>query len=64
MTDEILKLNADNELIAEDPSTGNTRPVTFAELALPTATEGDTAPDNRAIAIDPNTGELLTPESE
>jgi len=62
MTDEILKLNTNNELVAEDPSTGNTRPVKFAEIALPTATEGDTAPDVRSIAIDPNTGELLTPE--
>jgi len=62
MTDEILKLNSNSELIAVDPNTGATRPVTFAELALPTASEGDTAPDDRAIAIDPNTGELLTPE--
>lgn len=58
----LLKLNSNNELIVEDPNTGETRPVKFEELALPTATAGDTAPDDRAIAIDPNTGELLTPE--
>jgi len=33
MTDEILKLNANNELIAEDPDTGNVRPVQVADLS-------------------------------
>lgn len=33
MTDEILKLNTNNELIAEDPSTGNTRPIKVADLS-------------------------------
>jgi len=33
MTDEILKLNANNELVAEDPSTGNTRPIKVADLS-------------------------------
>jgi len=33
MTDEILKLNTNNELVAEDPSTGNTRPIKVADLS-------------------------------
>jgi hypothetical protein len=33
MTDEILKLNENNELIAEDPSTGDTRPIKVADLS-------------------------------
>jgi len=59
MTDEILKLNSNNELIAEDPSTGNTRPVKYGQLSLPTATDGDNAPSDRAIAIDTQTASLL-----
>jgi hypothetical protein len=34
MTDQILKLNTDNELIAEDPATGNSRPVPIDELRV------------------------------
>jgi hypothetical protein len=33
MTDEILKLNSNNELVAKDPSTGNTRPIKVADLS-------------------------------
>jgi hypothetical protein len=34
MTDQILKLNSDNELIAEDPATGNSRPVPIDKLRV------------------------------
>lgn len=59
MTDKRILLNSNNELVAEDPDTGDRIPVTFEMLELPEASEGDTAESTRAIAIDPNTGDLL-----
>jgi hypothetical protein len=73
MTDEIVKLNTQNELIAENPSTGNTRPVTFSELELPEASAGDSAASNRAVATtadgtllteDPNNPGTFTPATD
>ena len=64
MTDKIVKLNSDNELVAENPDTEETEPVTFGMLALPTASEGDEAPSDRAVAIDPNEGVILVPEED
>jgi len=33
MTDEILALNSNNELVAKDPATGNTRPIQVSDLS-------------------------------
>ena len=64
MADKFLILTKDNELVAEDPETGDQEPVTFEMLALPEAKEGDEAPSARSVAIDTDEGVLLVPEED
>jgi hypothetical protein len=60
MTDEILSLNSNNELVAKDPATGNTRPIKVADLSASgdVTVGGSSVITDALAAID---GQQITP---